>query len=362
VADVPANQIVLKVQPQPNATPQGNLYFVCISEEDGMDFLVHGFERAVTENGKGIFREIQGEKLKGKKATKAELLKALDALDGKAKADDVVMVFIACHGTCNPKTPTGESVFSTRNGSVKPRDVKSRLGKLPCQSIVVNDACCSGNWHKELPGDPMPDNISVMACCQYNQGSINEFDITVFEGLFGKADFNKDGIVDLDELITYTKYRMREVVGGELIPSLHKAKSLTKPLPLTKVNNKLVTVVHGKEVFTGVVEDKDGDNFEVHVLGFTQKGRKAGYGGGRVKHNYPRSQIILPSDGSALMVKKETGGWFPAVSLGKSGDDHKVRFIGSEGEAVATSADVRHLFAGNPSEEIPTGLFMKRKG
>ena len=129
---------------------------------------------------------------------------------------------------------------------------------------------------------------------------------------------------------------------------------------MTKVNPNLVTIVHEKEVFTGLVENKVGDDYEVHVLGFTQKGRKAGFHGDRLKHKYNRSHVILPGDGAALMVKKETAAGTRLYLRGKAGEDHRVRFIGSNGEAIAKSRDVRHLFAGNPGEEFPTGLFMKR--
>jgi len=351
-------QLKIVTPPAPAAAQaNGDLYFISLSQEDAMDFLAHGFERAIMDNAKPMFKEIHGQVIKGRDCNKPRILEALDELDGKVKANDVVMLFIACHGTCDK---SGESIFHVRGGGkIRPREVKSRLGKLPCQSIVMNDACCSGNWHKEFEGDPMPENISVLTCCQWNQTSINEFDIALFEGFFGKADFNKDGIVDLDELMKYTGLRLREVVGGLLVPTLHKAKNLTRPLQLTKVNPKIVTVVHQKEVFTGVVEDRDGDEFEVHLLGFTQKGRKAGYGGDRVKTRYNRSNIILPTDGDALMVKK-SGGWFPAVKLGKTGDDIRVRFIGSDGEDTFAAEDVRHLFGLNPSEEIRPGLFRKR--
>jgi len=349
--------IQLKIVAPAGAPANGDLYFISLSQEDAMDFLAHGFERAIMDNAPKMFREIHGQVIKGRDCVKPKILEALDDLDGKVKANDVVMLFIACHGTCSK---SGESVFHVRNGGViRPREVKARLGKLPCQSIIMNDACCSGNWPKEFEGDPMPENISVLTCCQWNQTSINEFDIALFEGFFGKADFNKDGIVDLDELMKYTGLRLRETVGGLLVPTLHKAKNLKTPLLLTKVNPKTVTVVHQKEVFTGVVEDQDGDEYELHILGFTQKGRKAGYGGGRVKTRYNRSQIILASDGAALMVKKSNG-WFPAVKLGMQGDDYRVRFIGSDGEEVATAEDVRHLFGLNPSEEFRPGLFMKR--
>ena len=69
--------------------------------------------------------------------------------------------------------------------------------------------------------------------------------------------------------------------------------------------------------------------------------------------------MILPTDGAPLMVKKDTS-WYPAYLVGKEADDYKVRFVGSAEEAVTTKENVRHLFAGNPDEKIPIGLFKKK--
>jgi hypothetical protein len=219
----------------------------------------------------------------------------------------------------------------------------------------VNDACQSGNWPKEFDGDPMPPNVTALCCCLVNQNSGIEFDITLFEALYGKADFNHDGIVDLDEVIKYCALRIREVQGGKLTPVLHKAKNLKHALPLTKANPDLVSVVHKKEVFAAIVDKQDGDNYELRVIGFDKPGN-AGLGGGLLPNKYSRANVILPKDGAALMAKKEAG-WHPACLLGKQGDDYKVRYIGTDGEAVVSGERVRHLFAGNPSEDIPTGLF-----
>jgi hypothetical protein len=59
------------------------------------------------------------------------------------------------------------------------------------------------------------------------------------------------------------------------------------------------------------------------------------------------------------MVKKESG-WHPASLLGKERQDYEIHYIGSDGEAVVNGERVRHLFAGNPSETIPTGLFRQK--
>src|SRR5262249_46208990 len=150
-------------------------------------------------------------------------------------------------------------------------DIKKLLAKLPCQAIVVNDACCSGNWPKEFPDDPMPPNVTALCCCLSNQLSGIEFDITLFEALYGKADFNKDGVVDLDEVIRYCALRIKEVQGGRLTPVLHKAKGLKGPLPLTKADPNLVSVAHRGEIFSALLHRRDGDTFHVRVIGFNDR-------------------------------------------------------------------------------------------
>src|SRR5262249_13346763 len=146
-------------------------------------------ERAMRDQGKAFYREMHSRLLTGKKATRKELMDGLAWMCKNAKADDLVMLFIACHGTCNGN---GERVFAARDGSERPREISKELAKLPCHAIVVNDGCCSGNWPKEFPGDPMPPNVTALCCCLSTQVSGIEFDITLFEALYGKADFNKD--------------------------------------------------------------------------------------------------------------------------------------------------------------------------
>jgi hypothetical protein len=339
----------------PPAEAAGDLYFVAIGQQDDWKFLPEGFARVVRDQGKGLYRNIHGRVLVGPQATRKELLAAVDWACARAGANDLVMVFIACHGSC---TRAGESVFATRQGPVRPRDLKARLARLPCQAIVVNDACQSGNWPKEFPPDDvMPPNVTALCCCLASQNSGIEFDITLFEALYGKADVNKDGVVDLDEVIRYCRLRIREVQGGRLTPVLHKARGLKRPLPLTRANPGLVGVVHKREVFAAVVDKQDGDTYDVRVIGFDRPGR-AGLGGGTVPDRFPRARVILPADGAALMVHKE-GGWWPACQVGKEGDSYKVRYVGSDGAAVVSGEAVRHLFAGNPSERIPTGLFRR---
>ena len=100
----------------------GNLYFVAIGQQDDWKFLPEGFARVIRDQGKSLYREIHGRVLVGPTATKKELLESVDWMCANAKSEDLVMIFIACHGTCNA---AGESVFATRTGSAGRRSLHS---------------------------------------------------------------------------------------------------------------------------------------------------------------------------------------------------------------------------------------------
>jgi hypothetical protein len=96
--------------------------------------------RIFRDQGKAFYAQMHSRVLVGPKATCKQLLAELEWAAGKAKQGDQVMLFIACHGVC---TREGVCLFATRDGSVRPREVKTILAKLPCHALVVNDACCS---------------------------------------------------------------------------------------------------------------------------------------------------------------------------------------------------------------------------
>jgi hypothetical protein len=347
--------------PEPSQTAQkagnpakklGDLYLVAIGQEDGWKFLPESCERVFRDQGKAFYREMRARVLTGPNATRKQFLDGVAWMCKNAKADDLVVLYIACHGTCNAK---GESVFFTRDGSVRPQEIKKELAQLPCHAIVINDACCSGNWPKEFPGDSMPPNVTALCCCLSTQTSGVEFDITLFEALYGRADFNKDGVVDLDEVIKYCGLRIKEVQGGKLTPVMVKAKNLKAAPILTKVNPDLVSVIHHNEVYSALVEKQDGHHSYVRVIGCNDKP-----GPFFVPTKYIRSKVLLPKDGPALMVRTQDG-WQPACLVGTQGEECKVRHLGSNtGEEIVAKSRVRHLFAGNPGEAFPVGLFKQK--
>src|ERR1700678_399403 len=59
--NVPANQVVVPAQQGKEASArQGDLYFVAIGQQDDWKFLPEGFEKAMRDQGKGLYRNIHG--------------------------------------------------------------------------------------------------------------------------------------------------------------------------------------------------------------------------------------------------------------------------------------------------------------
>src|SRR5262249_6298630 len=140
-----------------------------------------------------------------------------------------------------------------------------------------------------------------------------------------------------------------------LTPVLHKAKSLKGPLTLTKADPNLVSVVHKGEIFSALLHKRDGDTCHVRVIGFNDRP-----GPFHIPNQFTRDNVILPTDGMAVMVKK-AGSWHPARLVGRENGKYQVRYLYSEdGEEVVPAERIRHLFARNPGEAFPVGLFRRR--
>jgi hypothetical protein len=187
----------------------------------------------------------------------------------------------------------------------------------------------------------MPPNVTALCCCLETQNSNNEFDVALFEALHGRADFNKDGIVDLDEVIRYCELRVKEIQGGRLTPVMRKAKNLRGPVPLTKVAPNLVGVVAKGEMYSALLGKQEGERYQIHLIGWDDKPGMPYF----VTNTVPRENLCLPADGPAVLVERK-GRWQPACLLRDDGKDYKIRYLGSKpGEEVVTAERLRPLFS-----------------
>ena len=59
------------------------------------------------------------------------------------------------------------------------------------------------------------------------------YTLSLTEGMYGRADFNHDGIVYLNELEHYAALRVQQLSGGRQNPTLGRPPTV-RPFPLSK--------------------------------------------------------------------------------------------------------------------------------
>src|SRR5205807_9399885 len=113
--------------------------------------------------------------------------------------------------------------------------LKHTLAGMPGRVVVLLDACHAGAATGErrraatagalddLVRDLVSDDYGVIVMCaamgresalENAAGGHGYFTQALVEGLSGKADFNKDGIVHLNELDLYVTERVKELANG----------------------------------------------------------------------------------------------------------------------------------------------------
>jgi hypothetical protein len=331
----------------------GNLYRVnakpAKNEIDAYNWCPEEVEKVFREQGKPFYRDIHVKQVLGKDATHAGIMGGLAWLREKADKKDLVVIYIGCHGFTDPKEGWGAQAA---DGKVLwGREVKAELGKLPCPVLALVETCTSGGFAAAHANDPpLPDNVSALCACQAKQETDNQLDIAVAEALYGRADFNHDGVVDLDELIRYVGRRYDEYwpekkKAERMTPVLVKAKDMPGSLALTKPSPELAAVALEGGYWSALLEKQDGDKCRVHLLGWSSKP-----GPYFVTNTAARDRVCLPSDGAPLLVE-QNGTWYPARLLGREGEKIKVHYLGYNEDEVVAKERVKYPFVGRAEEE-----------
>ncbi len=222
-----------------------------------------------------------------------------------------LILYIGCHGFADPNE--GWGVAATDGKILWGREIKAELAKLPCPVLVVLSTCESGGFAKAHKNDPPPPpNVTALCACAEKQIANNEIDISVAEGLYGRADYNHDGVVDLDELIRYVQERYKawqrapSKGDGGLTPILLKSGATPGATPLTKVDPNLAAVAFQGLLWSALVQKPNGDNYPIQILGWNPKP-----GLYYLTNTTPRDALSLPSDGQPVLVELN-GQWLPA--------------------------------------------------
>ena len=217
---------------------------------------------ALKSHSKSLFRDIEVQTITDAKATRAAVLKGLSWLRGQMTQSDYGIFFFAGHGELDNDgslyfLPVDADLQDLVSSAVPADQVIRVLSGIPGKLITILDACHSagiagsttgkrragqGSLTDDLVRDLVTDENGVVAMCsstgrefslennQFRQGT---FTLSIVEGLSGKADFNRDGVVYLNELDAYVTDRVKELTRGQQHPITAKPGSI-RSFPLAK--------------------------------------------------------------------------------------------------------------------------------
>ncbi|MDB5310565.1 MAG: domain, G-beta repeat [Gemmataceae bacterium] len=198
--------------------------------------------RAFTEGGKGVFGAVEVKVVTDAGASRKGILAGLDWLAAKMTPKDVGVFAFSGHGTRDllgrfylAPVDAGDDVEATCLGG---DEIKTRLGNMPGRLVAILDACHSGAAAAGAPParvgradnlvrDLVTDDYGVVVMCaslgreyalEGEDTKAGYFTRGLVEGLSGKADLNKDGVVFIHELDAYTAVRVAQLSEGRQHP------------------------------------------------------------------------------------------------------------------------------------------------
>jgi WD40 repeat protein len=210
--------------------------------------------RTLQEQSRKVFGKIEMKVLTDKDGTKQNMREGLDWLKSKMSAKDVGIFFFSGHGGRDDGTgkfylipvDVGRDIDKT---CFSGEELKSRLEDMPGRLVAILDACHSGAVTEIKPAqadnlvrDLMTDDygVVVLASSLGRECSLESsmtragfYTLGLSEGLRGKADFNRDGVVFLNELERYAALRVQQLSGGQQNPTMGRPPTV-KPFAIAK--------------------------------------------------------------------------------------------------------------------------------
>jgi WD40 repeat protein len=201
--------------------------------------------KAFRDLSRPLFRSVESRILLDRQATRANILDALNWLKNSAAAGDKAVVFYAGHGD-NQVTgqffilPVDARIDDLKGTGISDDDLKKAIGELPCSTVLMLDACYSGSFGTKKkrktrslgkPTDALASSmvndygLAIICGARDNQEAIEEgghgfFTQALTQGMAGAADADKDGVVELYELLPFVKSRVSKLSAGDQVPTI----------------------------------------------------------------------------------------------------------------------------------------------
>jgi len=201
------------------------------------------FSKAMFLQKGSLYRDVEVKVLTDAKATKDDVLDGLEWLKREVTSRDVGILFLAGHGL---NDNTGNYYFLPHDGNpeqllrtgVAQNDIKLALNSIAGKALFFIDSCHSGNALGTAKTRGAVDvNAVVNELASAENGVIvfaastgrqfsreapewgnGAFTKAVVEGLTGKADFRKTGVISHKALDFYVAERVKELTKGQQSP------------------------------------------------------------------------------------------------------------------------------------------------
>lgn len=208
-----------------------------------------------------LFGKVEVSSLTNAQATSAKIAEAIKNIAGSAGRDDIVLIFLSGHGV---QKTDNEFYFASQDinldnmaATAVPWTVfQDALGKSKARRVVLFlDACHSGGalGGRQAGNESMAEQLVKNAGAvvftsslgsqrsyevdQFKQGAFTQ---ALIEGIgHGKADLDagagKNGIINVEELLTYLRARVPILTDDAQIPACPLLRDFGEPFPLARV-------------------------------------------------------------------------------------------------------------------------------
>jgi len=191
-------------------------------------------------------------------ANQKGILRGLEWLKSQMTQRDVGMFFFAGHGAKDANNvfylvPSDCARNDLGVGGISEDQIKRYCQSIPGKLMLFLDACHTsapgGDKRRDISGltddlfrDLVTDDYGVIVMCSSMGREVSKedeswghgaFALALIEGLEGKADYDRDGTVYLNELDLYVTERVKGLTGGQQHPVTQKPTTI-RSFPLAK--------------------------------------------------------------------------------------------------------------------------------
>lgn len=199
----------------------------------------------------GVYREVVVKLLTDEQATATNIRDALDWLEGEVTSRDVGLLFMAGHGITDPKQrfyfiPKDGNPEKLRSSAIAQADIQDIIGSLAGKALMFIDACHSGKSieRRRLRGGAditaivnelaSAENGVVMFASSTGREVSEEndswqngaFTKALLEGLKGRADYSKDGVISITELDLWLSERVKILTEKRQHPVMRRPETI----------------------------------------------------------------------------------------------------------------------------------------